>query len=442
MDLVEHLAQKTVNSRPEVAYGILCLSFYPPSSVDDTKKFSVEKLFGLVKEDNSVLKFRILVSGSWERSDSLVELKVSHKVYYLSDEPIHFDLTIKDHDGERYSIIHTSMSCLDIRRFLVASDDENIVNYQIEFKIGQDPKTQDHAKITTNYANKFNNESTSDFRVKCRDEVFHVHKWILADRSEFFAAILRNNCLENKNEQLVISDFKPHIVCMLLRFIYNGTLKLPFYKNFSEMSDDLSDLMQIADKYNFMDLFDTCDTILAQYLAVNLSKFTNDFENDIVYNSEIENPENDAEIDSSNLPACVRRRARMLVHAMKMFGKVQARKCAATIFLWKQEADLPSEFDDLWSGFMNDYPDFVTLAAKTASRKDYRKWHDQHRTWTFHTVIAKNRRDGGSPASAPAPACKRLNVSKNLHRVNSIAFIVGPFGDMKGAVQCAGQPIV
>ena len=105
---------------------------------------------------------------------------------------------------------------------------------------------------------------------------------------------------------------------------------------------------------------------------------------------------------------------------------------------------MPSEFDDLWSGFMNDYPDFVTLAAKTASRKDYRKWHDQHRTWTFHTVIAKNRRDGVflAPGPVPAPACKRLNVSKNLHRVNSIAFIVGPFGDMKGAVQCAGQPIV
>ena len=134
----------------------------------------------------------------------------------------------------------------------------------------------------------------------------------------------------------------------------------------------------------------------------------------------------------------------MLFYAIKMFRKVQARKCAATIFLWKQEADLDSRFDDIWSGMMNDYPDFVTLAAKTASRKDYRKWHDQHRTWTFHTVIAKNTRDGVFPAlaPAPAPACKRLNVSKTLDRVNSIAFIVGPFGDMKGAVQCAGQPIV
>ena len=422
MDLVEHLAQKTVNSRPQVAYGVLCLSFYPPSSVDDTKKFSVEKLFGLVKEDNSVLKFRIQVNGSWERSETSFDLKVSHNVYYLSDEPIHCDLTIKDNSGERYSIIHTSMTCLDIRRFLVISDDEDIKNYQIEFKIGQDSATQNHAKIVTNYANKFNNESTSDFRVKCSlslsDKVFHVHKWILADRSEFFAAILRNNCLENKNEQLVIDDFKPHIVCMLLRFIYNGTLKLPFYESFDEMADDLSNLMQIADKYNFMDLFDTCDTILAQYLAVNLSQFTNDV---------IFNPENDADTD---LPACVG----MLVIAIRMFSEVQARKCAATIFLWKQEADLDSKFDEIWSGFMNDYPDFVTLAAKTASRKDYRKWLDQHRTWTFHTVIAKHTR-----APAPAPACKRL---KTLDRVNSIAFIVGPFGDMKGAVQCAGQPIV
>ena len=425
MDPVETSSvQKTVNSRPEVAYGILCLSFYPPSSVDDTKKFSIEKLFGLVKEDNSVLKFRILVSGSWERkSETLFDLKVSHKVYYLSDEPIHCDLTIKDHAGERYSIIHTSMSCLDIRRILITSDDDDIVHYQIEFKIGQDPETQDHAKIVTNYANKFNNESTSDFRVKCRDEVFHVHKFILADRSEYFAAILRNNCLENKNEQLVIDDFKPHIVCMLLRFMYNGTVKLPFYEIFSEMSDDLSGLMQIADKYNFMDLFDTCDSILAQYLAVNLSKFTNE---------EVHN--------HYGGPACVS----MLFYAIKMFRKVQARKCAATIFLWKQEADLDSRFDDIWSGMMNDYPDFVTLAAKTASRKDYRKWHDQHRTWTFHTVIAKHTREGvfPTPAVAPAPACKRLNVSKTLDRVNSIAFIVGPFGDMKGAVQCAGQPIV
>ena len=262
MDLVEHLAQKTVNSRPEVAYGVLCLSFYPPSSVDDTKKFSVEKLFGLVKEDNSVLKFRIQVNGSWERSETSFDLKVSHNVYYLSDEPIHCDLTIKDNSGERYSIIHTSMTCLDIRRFLVISDDEDIKNYQIEFKIGQDSATQNHAKIVTNYANKFNNESTSDFRVKCSlplsDKVFHVHKWILADRSEFFAAILRNNCLENKNEQLVIDDFKPHLVCMLLRFIYNGTVKLPFYESFHEMADDLSDLMQIDDKYNVHHAYPLC----------------------------------------------------------------------------------------------------------------------------------------------------------------------------------------
>ena len=94
-----------------------------------------------------------------------------------------------------------------------------------------------------------------------------------------------------------------------------------------------------------------------------------------------------------------------------------------------------SKFDDAWSGLINNYPDFVTLAAKTASRKDYRKWHDQHRTWSFHTVETP-------------PGWTRIYESKNLDRVNAIkamnaiAFIVGPFGDMKGAVQCAGQPIV
>ena len=61
--------------------------------------------------------------------------------------------------------------------------------------------------------------------------MFPVHQWILENRSEYFASIMRNDCQENENNELKIEDFKPHIVDMLLRYIYNGTLNLPAYRS-------------------------------------------------------------------------------------------------------------------------------------------------------------------------------------------------------------------
>jgi hypothetical protein len=102
---------------------------------------------------------------------------------------------------------------------------------------------------------KFNDQSTSDFIVECQNEKFYVHEMILKDQSEYFEAILRNDCLENKEKKLKIDDFEPEIVEALLRYIYNGAVK----------NDELTlDLMKIADKYNFTNWYDAIDSQLAQ----------------------------------------------------------------------------------------------------------------------------------------------------------------------------------
>ena len=113
---------------------------------------------------------------------------------------------------------------------------EGLFHYDIFIRIGQDISHQEQAKMTTNYANKFDDEKSSDFKVKCKNVTFHAHQWILADRSEYFSMIFRNDCLEMKKKELTIEDFEPHVVKSFLKYIYNGTLLLPMCNaNFENM---------------------------------------------------------------------------------------------------------------------------------------------------------------------------------------------------------------
>ena len=136
----------------------------------------------------------------------------------------------------------------------------------IVLKIGQDSNAHENAEIT-NYARKFNDFSTSDFKIVCQDTVFHVHQWVLQEKSEYFAAILRNDFLENQNKELRIEDFEPKIIEMLLKYLYNGTIALPNCSKFEIRTEELRKLMIIADKYDFKELFKTCDSYLAQEFA-------------------------------------------------------------------------------------------------------------------------------------------------------------------------------
>ena len=78
--------------------------------------------------------------------------------------------------------------------------------------------------------------------------------------------------------------------------------------------------------------------------------------------------------------------------------------------------------EDFWSDLISKNPDFVSLAAKT-TRKDYYSWLDQHRSWGFMPYVHQESR-------GYATAQKR-------EKPNDLVFIVGPQGEMEGAVQCA-----
>jgi hypothetical protein len=99
---------------------------------------------------------------------------------------------------------------------------------------------------------------------------------------------------------------------------------------------------------------------------------------------------------------------------VKTADKLQAKKWAVVIFQWKLN-ERSGDHEELWESLLYDFPNFATLAANLAVKKEYQDWVCQHETWCFDSLDSL-KTDGA--------------------RDNSIAIITGKFGEMKGAVQC------
>ena len=228
--------------------------------------------------------------------------------------------------------------------FMLRKNKPGAFAYRITIRVGQEKYDQDQAKMAPHYAFKFDDVSTSDFRVKCKDAIFHVHQWILANRCEFFAAILRNDCIESRNKELSINDFQPNVVRLLLLYIYNGTLILPFYKGSKDMLENMSALMQIADKYDFQDLVNTCDSYIAQWFACILKT---GWKTHLSWTFE-----------------------KFMTRGIARAEKLSAKKWASAVFLWKFR-DESGEYETLWSSLMKKYPNFAVLATIAATRHSF-----------------------------------------------------------------------
>ena len=386
---VEETSDSDAESETMVAYGEFYMHFPyptipPPIDIEDRGlNLYFEKVLGLVKKDNSVLKFRLIVRGTVEEK----RLNIEHTFVYLSDEPMDCITKIGDNveeESENRMLDETKTQS----NFVMSRKNVNQpFRYKISIQIDQSLEVQMEAKKTTNYAIKFNDESSSDFVVKCMTAEYCVHQWILADRSEYFAALFRNDSFrENQNKELIIEDFSPGVVGNLLQYIYNGTINIPTFQSSMEIIKYMLRLMQIAHKYNFQELVDTCDSYLAQWYACRLKS------------------------------ACLKKEfiESILKIGIETAGLLEAKKLAAAIFHWKLQT-VSNVYDEYWSSLISKNPNFAILSAKTATKECYRKWISQHESWCFDTKQTKMEED-----------------SKN-----DIAIIVGSFGEMQDAVKCS-----
>ena len=231
------------------------------------------------------------------------------------------------------------------------------------------------ASMNNFLAQMFNNLSTSDFTVNCQEKQFYVHQSILRERNEYFEAIFNHDCIEKREKKLKIDDFQPNVVEMFLRYLYNGALPIPN----SLTSGDMRGLMRIADKYNAKDLFDSIDSYISQgfLLFLNLNVFDKD--------------QKHIEIE----------------RYLKEFEEIQAPKSTVMIYKWRSTEKGSNCLDDnKWSSLIRKNPNFATLGGIIFGRNDYQDWFQQHRSWCL---------DGK----------------------NDFAVLVGPIGEIKGAVKCS-----
>ena len=134
-----------------------------------------------------MFKFKLVVNENGPR-------KIKFKLIYVSEETIACKIKIENFPSEilEHLTISEELTTFDLKKEDLKTD--NRMYFSISVLV-----------ITTTsmnnvFAEKFNDPSTSDFRVKCLDKQFYVHQRILRGRSEYFEAVLGNDCIEKRDQ--------------------------------------------------------------------------------------------------------------------------------------------------------------------------------------------------------------------------------------------------
>ncbi|KAK6026718.1 BTB/POZ domain protein, partial [Ostertagia ostertagi] len=96
--------------------------------------------------------------------------------------------------------------------------------------------------------------------------VFAVHKYKLITHSDVFRAMLEHNMEESKTNMIIIEEFSPTAVKIMLIFLYTGSV-CP-----QELElEDAFDVMQLAEKYNIPALKTMCEQdLISRVCAANV----------------------------------------------------------------------------------------------------------------------------------------------------------------------------
>ncbi|PAA89012.1 hypothetical protein BOX15_Mlig010289g1 [Macrostomum lignano] len=125
------------------------------------------------------------------------------------------------------------------------------------------PKEVDHTgQISKDIGNLFSSDDFTDVKLIVDGEIFHVHKIILACRSEYFRALFFSGLSESQSFEVELKDINGKSFYYLLMYIYTGKLNLLDIKE-----DAILDLLGLAHQFNFVQL----ETALSEFLKASLT---------------------------------------------------------------------------------------------------------------------------------------------------------------------------
>ena len=99
----------------------------------------------------------------------------------------------------------------------------------------------------------------SDVQIKCGDQTFDAHQFILSARSPVFRRMFQTEMKEKNTGLVDLGDSSPEIISELLKFIYTGSCCV----NDDSPSQIVCDLLQAANKYELEHLKELCENALS-----------------------------------------------------------------------------------------------------------------------------------------------------------------------------------
>ena len=76
--------------------------------------------------------------------------------------------------------------------------------------------------LSSDLCHAFTDSDFTDMTIVCDKREFHCHKFMLAARSEVFAAMLRHEFLEKQNSRVDVKEIDAETMALLLNYIYTG----------------------------------------------------------------------------------------------------------------------------------------------------------------------------------------------------------------------------
>lgn len=111
--------------------------------------------------------------------------------------------------------------------------------------------------LSSDMRDAFASNDFTDMTIVCDKREFHCHKFMLAARSEVFAAMLRHEFLEKQNSRVDVKEIDSETMELLLSYIYTG--QVTDFKNVSVV-----ELFKAADRYRLDHLKNMCEEELVK----------------------------------------------------------------------------------------------------------------------------------------------------------------------------------
>ena len=106
--------------------------------------------------------------------------------------------------------------------------------------------------LSCDLGDSFKSTDFTDMTIICDKREFHCHKFMLAARSEVFAAMLRHEFLEKQNSRVDVKEIDGETMELLLSYVYTG--HVTDFKNVSVV-----ELFKAADRYRLDHLKHMCE---------------------------------------------------------------------------------------------------------------------------------------------------------------------------------------